>query len=107
MTNAAQARRREIMSDTPDIIEAKGPSIFHDLEFEDADELLEKVKIVRRIQLIMNQRGLTQTQLGEAIGMPPGRSQSIAARSIGPIYLRPPVSRTSCIGNTGGGGATR
>ncbi len=60
------------MSDTPDIIAAKGPSIFHDLEFEDADELLEKVKIVRRIQLIMNQLGLTQAQLGEAIGMPQG-----------------------------------
>jgi predicted XRE-type DNA-binding protein len=58
------------MSDSFNITEAQGPSIFHDLGLEDADDLFEKAKLVRRIQLIMTQRGLTQTQLGEAIGMP-------------------------------------
>ena len=51
--------------------EAEGPSVFHDLGLEDADELLEKAKLIRRIQAIMmEERGLTQTQLGEVIGMP-------------------------------------
>jgi len=58
------------MSDTCDVTEAQGPSVFHDLGLEDADDLFAKAKLVRRIQLVMTQRGLTQTQLGEAIGMP-------------------------------------
>jgi predicted XRE-type DNA-binding protein len=53
-----------------EISEAKGPSIFHDLGFEDADELFEKAKLVRRIQQIMEERNLTQAQLGGLIGMP-------------------------------------
>lgn len=51
------------------VSEAIGPSVFHDLGFEDADELLEKAKIVRRIQRLMDERGLTQAQLGALIGM--------------------------------------
>lgn len=58
------------MSDTLDVTEARGPSVFHDLDLEDADDLFEKAKLVQRIQLVMTQRGLTQTQLGDAIGMP-------------------------------------
>ena len=58
------------MADQFEITESEGPSVFHDLGLEDADELLEKAKLVQRIQAIMEERGLTQTQLGEAIGMP-------------------------------------
>lgn len=58
------------MNEPIEITEAKGPSVFHDLGFEDAQELLEKAKLVRRIQQVMEDRQLTQAQLGELIGMP-------------------------------------
>lgn len=56
-------------NDADQITEAIGLSVFHDLGFEDADEQLEKARIVRRIQRLMDERGLTQTELGSLIGM--------------------------------------
>lgn len=58
------------MDEAIEVSESTASSVFHELGFEDADELLEKAKLVYRIQRVMADRRLTQAQLGEVIGMP-------------------------------------
>jgi predicted XRE-type DNA-binding protein len=44
-------------------------SAFHALGLADADELVLRAELMRRIGVIIKQRGLTQTRAGELMGM--------------------------------------
>ena len=51
----------------PDITESSG-NVFADLGLPDAEELLAKAELVRRISALIDERGLTQAQAAEILG---------------------------------------
>ncbi len=50
-------------------IELEGPSIFHGLGFEDADELVIKAELIQAIMDRVAARGLSKVQAAAALGM--------------------------------------
>ena len=44
-------------------------SVFHDLGLEDADDLLLRAELMRKISWVIEKKGLTQTAAGKLIGM--------------------------------------
>jgi predicted XRE-type DNA-binding protein len=50
-------------------IELEGPSIFHGLGFEDADELVIKAELTQAIMDRVSARGLNKTQAAAALGL--------------------------------------
>ena len=46
------------------------PSVFHQLGYEDADELLIKSELVSSIHAMVKARNLTQEQAAKVLGMP-------------------------------------
>lgn len=57
------------MGDEDGFITMAGDNLFADLGFEDADELLIKAQLMRRIQDAIKARGWTQARAATALGM--------------------------------------
>jgi predicted XRE-type DNA-binding protein len=59
------------------LVEIGSGNVFADLEFANPDEEAVKARIVRKIQKVMDERGLTQKQAGEIIGLPQSKVSTL------------------------------
>jgi predicted XRE-type DNA-binding protein len=59
------------------VAEIGSGNVFADLEFANPDEEAVKARIVRRIQKVIDQRGLTQKQAGDIIGLPQSKVSTL------------------------------
>ena len=59
------------------IAEIGSGNVFADLEFANPDEETVKARIVREIQKVIDQRGLTQKQAGDIIGLPQSKVSTL------------------------------
>jgi predicted XRE-type DNA-binding protein len=73
------SRKQSIVHD-PDggvLAEVGSGNVFADLGFANADEESVKARIVRKIQKVIDQRGLTQKQAGDIIGLPQSKVSTL------------------------------
>jgi predicted XRE-type DNA-binding protein len=65
----------KVIQDTDGTIlgEIGSGNVFADLGFSNPEDESAKAKIVRKIQKVIDQRGLTQAQAGAIIGLPQGK----------------------------------
>lgn len=59
------------MNDEPNVTKGSG-NVFKDLEFPNPEEHQHKAELIRRLGLIIKDRGLTQVQTGKIIGLSQG-----------------------------------
>jgi predicted XRE-type DNA-binding protein len=59
------------------VAEIGSGNVFADLEFANPDEETVKARIVREIQKVIDQRGLTQKQAGDIIGLPQSKISTL------------------------------
>ena len=59
------------------VAEIGSGNVFADLEFANPDEETVKARIMREIQKVIDQRGLTQKQAGDIIGLPQSKVSTL------------------------------
>ena len=75
MTSAKQHTVHD--ADGEAVAEIGSGNVFADLEFANPDEETVKARIVREIQKVIDQRGLTQKQAGDVIGLPQSKVSTL------------------------------
>jgi len=75
MTSRKQLIVRD--ADSEALAEIGSGNVFADLELPDPDEEAVKAKIVRKIQKVIDERGLTQKQAGDIIGLPQSKVSTL------------------------------
>lgn len=65
------------LASSDDLVEVGSGNVFADLGFENAEEENAKAKIVRKIQKVIDQRGLTQEQAGAIMGLPQSKVSTL------------------------------
>lgn len=64
-------------ADSDVVLEIGSGNVFDDLEFANPDEEAVKARIVRKIQKVIDERGLTQKQAGDIIGLPQSKVSTL------------------------------
>ena len=95
MTSRKQRIVRD--ADSEALAEIGDGNVFADLELPDPDEEAVKAKIVRKIQKVIDERGLTQKQAGDIIGLPQSGSRSPRCRLQPDPPARPTCSPRCCL----------
>lgn len=70
---------------------------YADLEMSDADERLAKAQVALRIVVIMRERGLTQAQLAEELGIDQPQVSRITRGQLGPFSLEKLMKLANCL----------
>jgi predicted XRE-type DNA-binding protein len=64
------------IAEKPRIHQGSG-NVYRDLEFEDADQMLVKARLVTKIRDIIHERGLTQVEAAALVGLPQPKLSTI------------------------------